>query len=348
MCCHSKTKQGRGDLMRNLKISVIIPTYNRCKYLKIALNSLLNQSCVPDEIIVIDDGSIDGTKEYLKVISKNNDIIKVFSQKNGGPSKARNLGIKKAKGDIICFFDDDEIAHRDWIKTIVETFEKFPSIGGVGGQCIEKKGKSIYEKYLKSQFYITKRHKELPLLGGNIAFWKKILQEVEGFDEKLIRCEDVDLSFRVYLRGYKIIYNKNMIIYHLSDCENLLKFIKRGYNLGLSQIILNKKYPNYFRPSYRILINLIYIIIGFINLPKNIIKGLQKKNGFYILDPFINLIYRSSIIIGILIGFLTNRAQEVSTIYYDKIPPFKEEYIFQRLKEKLSQIFYKSFIKQDK
>jgi len=325
-------------MRRQLTVSVIIPTYNRVNYLKNTINSLLNQTNMPYEIIVIDDGSTDGTKEYLEEISQKYKIIKCFYQKNSGPAKARNLGIKKARGNIIAFLDDDEIAHKNWIKVIVETFKKFDNIGGVGGPYIEERSKNIYEKYLKLQFNITnsKNFKKLPYLGGNTAFCKKVLQEIGGFDEKLIRGEDVDLSFRIRLKGYKIIYNKDMIIYHFNNCKNCIDLIKKGYNLGYSLIFLNKKYPKYFKPMYRILLQIIFIFLGLCKIPKNIFKSVKYRDFFYISEPYINLIYRSSIIIGICVCFLKNNTLDIPTVYSGKISPYKEDIILGKIKEKIT------------
>ncbi len=84
-----------------MKISVIIPTYNREKLIVKAINSILNQTIKVDEIIVVDDGSIDNTKCIIENLD-----IKYTYQKNSGVSSARNLGIKKASNDWICFLDN--------------------------------------------------------------------------------------------------------------------------------------------------------------------------------------------------------------------------------------------------
>jgi len=318
---------------RKLTVSVVIPTYNRVEYLKKALKSLLNQSYMPNEIIVIDDGSTDGTKEFLMSISKKNKLIKYYFQKNGGPSKARNLGIKNAKGDIICFFDDDEIANKDWIKEIVQSFES-EDIGGVGGPCIELEGENIYEKYLKSIF-VGSYSKKLPYLGGNLAFYKKILQKVGGFDEHLKTGEDVDLSFRIYLKNYKIRFNEKMIVYHFNPCKNFVNFIRKGYYRGFYYSYLNKKYPIYFNPAFRIFINTLNIITGFIKIPVNIKRFFDYSEKYYLLESFLNCIYRLSVISGILSGFISSNKSNIKLVYNKRITPIKEEVFLTRLIQKI-------------
>jgi len=324
--------------MEGLRISVVIPTYNRSNYLRKAVDSLLNQSRLPDEIIVINDGSCDDTIRYLEKICKNSNIIKFYSQKNGGPSKARNLGIKVSNGDIICFFDDDEIAHRDWIKEIVRSFE-YGDIAGVGGLCIELDGENVYERYVKSRF-TGSYSKKLPYLGGNIAFYRDVLIEVGGFDERLKTGEDVDLSFRIYLKNYKVIFNKKMIVYHFNTCKNILDLIKKGYYRGFYYPYLNKKYPLYFTPTFRITVNSIKIVSCFVKLPVNIIKFLNNKEIYYLLEPFLNCIYRLSVIFGILSGYLSDRA-DIKCVYNRKIASIKEEILLMRITQKLKSYMRK-------
>jgi len=321
--------------MKSLKVSVVIPTYNRLEFLKQAIDSLLNQSHPPDEIIVVDDGSSDGTKEYLKKISKKYKIIKYYYfTKNCGPSKARNLGIKNATGDIICFFDDDQIAHKNWIKEIVKTFKENRDIGGVGGKLIELEPNNMVEKYLKLNFNIN-YSRDLPYLGGNIAFLRHVLLKVGGFDDRLKTGEDVDLSFRIYLRNYKIIYNDNMIVYHKSLC-NFVKLIRKGYNLGIGWSNLNRKYPSYFNPVTRIFFNTMKIFKNFIKIPSNItIFVIKNKNKYLLLEPILDITFRFSIIIGIIHGILNSKNGDVKIIYCGKIDNLREDKLLKILKEKI-------------
>ena len=95
------------------QVSVVLATYNRKELLKECLESLFNQTYPKDryEIIVVNDGSTDGTEEVLKEYAKKAPcIFKCFSQENKGVAAAMNLGIKNAEGDIVCFTADDCIA----------------------------------------------------------------------------------------------------------------------------------------------------------------------------------------------------------------------------------------------
>lgn len=96
-----------------MKISVIIPTYNRPKKLEIAIKSVFNQTIKPKEIIVVDDGS---DKKIPPAITASKKIIYISSTHSGLPAVNRNIGIKKATGDWIAFLDDDD----SWVKNKLE------------------------------------------------------------------------------------------------------------------------------------------------------------------------------------------------------------------------------------
>ena len=106
-----------------MKISVIIPTYNREKHILQAIKSVKEQSVQVDEILVIDDGSDDNTKELLK-----NEPIRYIYQQNAGVSSARNKGIKEAKNEYIAFLDSDDTWHENKIAQHINYHKKNPQI----------------------------------------------------------------------------------------------------------------------------------------------------------------------------------------------------------------------------
>src|SRR4030042_587586 len=108
------------------KVSVIITTYNRVHFVCEAIDSVLNQTFKDFEIIVVDDGSTDNTKEALKRYSKN--IFYIY-QSNKGRSQARNTGLKVAKGDYIAFLDDDDIWVPHKLEKQVAFMDSNPNIG---------------------------------------------------------------------------------------------------------------------------------------------------------------------------------------------------------------------------
>lgn len=99
--------------MLNIKVSVIIPVYNTAEYLSDALNSITHQSLCEIEIIVVNDGSTDGSLEILERLASSDSRIQIYSQDNKGQSVARNLGLKYASGEFIYFMDSDDILEKE-------------------------------------------------------------------------------------------------------------------------------------------------------------------------------------------------------------------------------------------
>ena len=115
------------DMLKQLKISVIIPTYNRAELLKSSLKSLTKQS-IPKaqfEIIIVDDGSKDNTEEICRNFQEQLQL-KYFKQKNSGIAAAKNLGIFVSNAPILLFFDDDDVADTNLLKEHIKTHNKNP------------------------------------------------------------------------------------------------------------------------------------------------------------------------------------------------------------------------------
>jgi len=204
-------------------VSVVIPTYNRKAHLKISIESLFDQTYPSNkyEVIVVDDGSNDGTEEIVKkLIEKSPIILKYFKQKNGGPARARNFGIKNANGQIIAFTDDDCTADKDWLKNIVGAFEN-KSTGGVEGRVVMLSERTPFTQNVENLDggkYIT----------ANMAYRKYILTEVGMFNENFPFpvYEDTDLAHRVLKNNRKIVYSENAVVFHPNEEISFKKFLK--------------------------------------------------------------------------------------------------------------------------
>ncbi|HOK66546.1 MAG TPA: glycosyltransferase [Anaerohalosphaeraceae bacterium] len=109
------------------RVSVIIPTYNRKALLQEAIGSVCRQTFRDFEILVIDDGSTDGTAQAVSSIK--DERLRYFWKENGGVSSARNLGLRKAGGRYITFLDSDDLYVPDYLQTMVSSLEKVPEYG---------------------------------------------------------------------------------------------------------------------------------------------------------------------------------------------------------------------------
>ncbi len=133
--------------MANIKISVIVPAYNVKDYIEESLRSLLVQDSGFHEIIIVDDGSNDGTSEILKNYN-NAKNIKIISIANGGQGNARNIGMAASSGDYIYFFDSDDILHDEFVRRVNHKLQKsnFPDI-------LFFAGKSFFTPGYKTDFF---------------------------------------------------------------------------------------------------------------------------------------------------------------------------------------------------
>jgi len=134
-------------MKKSLSISVVIVTLNRAELLQDALVSLVRQERQPDEVIVVNNGSTDNTKEI--VLSFRNKLkIKYIYEGQRGIPHARNAGIGNATKDIIAFIDDDCVADKNWLKYLEIPFIKDPHIGTVGGEVSHlKTEQSIVDEF---------------------------------------------------------------------------------------------------------------------------------------------------------------------------------------------------------
>src|SRR5262249_55213745 len=117
-----------------MQFSVVIPTFNRAKLLARTLESVWSQRFTDYEIVVVDDGSSDGTQAYLHSLD---DKVRVVTQSNKGPGAARNTGIRHATGEYVALLDSDDIWFPWTLDTFAKTIEMYQSPCIVGGQIIE-------------------------------------------------------------------------------------------------------------------------------------------------------------------------------------------------------------------
>ena len=243
-------------------ISVIIPTFNREKFILQAIKSVQKQSLHVEQIIVVDDGSTDNTQKLLE----NEDITYIY-QKNSGVSSARNLGIKMAKHEWIAFLDSDDIWQKDKIKEHVALHVNNPTLkASFSDEKWVRDGKIINKKkHLKKEEPTFVNSLRVCKIGASTFFvHKSVFEKVGVFDEGLKVCEDYDLWLRILLH-YEIKLIDKELITKQAGHENQLSFTTPL--IDLYRIIALEKH-----------INSIYKddVLEEITYKKNIIK--QGKN----------------------------------------------------------------------
>ena len=186
------------------KFSVIIPVFNREKFIKRAIESVLNQTYKNFELIVVNDGSTDRTLDIVK-----NYPIKIINQENRGVSAARNRGIKASVGDIIAFLDSDDEWKKDKLKVQADFFMKNPNYKIHQTDEIWIRDNKFLNKrkiHQKKEGFIFYDSLNLCLISPSaVAIKRELFDEVGLFREDFEVCEDYELWLRItkkYLIGF--------------------------------------------------------------------------------------------------------------------------------------------------
>jgi glycosyltransferase involved in cell wall biosynthesis len=184
-------------------VSVIIPAFNSANFLVESTESALKQTYNKKEIIIIDDGSTDETRRILDPYIERGEISYFFKQ-NGGPASARNLGMKKSKGEFIAFLDADDLWEKGKLKLQIDLFRRNSTLDVIfgiyddGQQNIRAQGETsifrlkdgyIFDELLTGNFIVT----------STVMLRKEVIERFGLFDEdkKLISVEDINLWIRL-------------------------------------------------------------------------------------------------------------------------------------------------------
>lgn len=203
-------------------VSVVLPTYNRCRLVCRAIDSVLDQSYRAYELIVVDDGSTDATADRL---ASYGDRITVIKQANRGVSAARNAGIQAASGEFIALLDSDDV----WLPQKLERQLAFFKANPKAVIC------QTEEIWIRNGVRVNpgKRHKKhrgmifektLPLClvsPSAVMIRKSLFDEAGLFDESLPACEDYDLWLRISWRYPVHLIDTPMIIKHGGHADQL-------------------------------------------------------------------------------------------------------------------------------
>ena len=243
-----------------LSISVVIPTFNRLIYLERAIKSVLNQTISVNEIIIVDDGSDDGTSEF---IHSNYPNLKYIFQSNSGVSAARNTGIKAASSNWIAFLDSDDAWVTNKIQKQITELELNPEINLCHSNEIWiRNGKEIKQKNTHKKFggfIFDKCLDKCRISPSTVICRKSLLIKLNGFDEDLAICEDYDLWLRITSDNPVIYIEKPLIIkygghqdqlsrnsegiesYHIKSLEKLLKQdFHSEHRIAMENMLINK------------------------------------------------------------------------------------------------------------
>ena len=209
-------------------VSVVIPAYNSAEYLPRTIDSVLAQTLPADEIIIVDDGSTDNTKE---VVEKYSEKVRYIYQENAGASAARNTGIKAANSQWIAMLDADDEWTTDKLKRQVDLLKRNPDLMWTSANFIrclckeDRKGTMLDPQKAKNMLGGKEYHEEyFAALKANAAGWtgtmlikKTALIEAGLFTPGQLRANDIDMWFRIAYLYPKIGFDPNpLATYHMS------------------------------------------------------------------------------------------------------------------------------------
>jgi glycosyltransferase involved in cell wall biosynthesis len=231
--------------MENSKpiISVIICSYNRAEYIVHAVDSLYNQTLRKElyEVLVVDNNSTDNTQKLVEAyIDNHKDCSIVYlTETRQGASFARNTGAAMAKGELLCFMDDDAIAEVDYLERINKFFESYTDASGLGGRIIpryipaEPKWMSYYVSSLVGNFDYSNKveifKKGKYPLESNMIVRKIDFDKINGFNTDLpgvkgtvrIGGEGKDFFLRLQACHKIVYYDPNLIVHHVVEVKKL-------------------------------------------------------------------------------------------------------------------------------
>jgi len=236
-------------------ISIIVPAYNAEKTVAKTLQSLVGQDYPKGsyEIIVVDDGSTDGTVEAIKKFKG----VKLVLQEHAGPAVARNRGVRHSKGDILLFTDADCIAgNGNWIRNMIKPLEN-KAVVGVCGTYKTGNGNSIVSRFvgyeIEARHDSMRRQHAIDFVGTfSAAYRRDVFLKFGGFDESFDRAsgEDTDLSFKVSKSGGMIVFAPDAYVYHHHP-DTLGTMLKKKFWMGYWRVPLYRKHADkLFRHSY--------------------------------------------------------------------------------------------------
>lgn len=203
-------------------VSVVIPTFNRASVLPRALGSVFSQARPPEEVIVVDDGSEDGTE---RLVREEFPAARYFRQENRGVAAARNRGARMARGNWLAFLDSDD----EWLPAKLE--RQLAALGAEPGFSLchtdetwIRRGRRVnpMKKHAKSGGRIFQRCLELCVISPSAALIRRqLFDSLGGFDETLPVCEDYDLWLRFCAR-YPVLYvDEPLIVKHGGHADQL-------------------------------------------------------------------------------------------------------------------------------
>jgi GT2 family glycosyltransferase len=258
-----------------VKVSIVIPHFNGLEILKECLASLEKSIIVPDEIIVVDNGSTDDSIDWLK--SKKNDIILIQNDQNLGFSKAVNQGICRATSEYTVLLNNDVVVEKNWLGNLIKIMDKKSNLFSCSSKMLRYHDPHIIDDVGDNYTVLGWAYKRgdglaattftesgsvFSACAGAAIYRMCIFNEIGYFDESFFAyLEDIDIGFRALNAGYINYYCADAIVYHIGSATTGSKY--NNFKVFLSSrnsvwLIKNNM------PPLMILLNMPFLFIGYL------------------------------------------------------------------------------------
>jgi GT2 family glycosyltransferase len=248
-------------MTKKILLSVILVNYNDKPHLKECLESLNKTNQDLDiEIIVVDNNSEDGSREYIE--SEFPHVRLISNDKNLGYPRANNQGIKASSGSYLLLLNTDTVVNPGSLSLLREEMDKNRQVGAIGPALFHGDNKfqvsfggrrtffrELIQKYFLNHYYplklkFSQKRKEVAWVGGACLFLRRDVLEVAGlFDESFfLYFEDIDLCYRIRKHGWKILYLPRVRIYHKGGASTGKRKIFSRFHYRKSQLYFYKKH----------------------------------------------------------------------------------------------------------
>ena len=229
-------------------VSIVVPVRNGAATIARCIESLraLDYPEAQRQIVVVDNASTDDTARILASFSSS---VRIEREPRRGPGAARNRGLACAEGDVVAFTDADCVVDAQWLRRLVVPLSD-PGVGIAGGAITSREPANDVQRFG------ARIHDHRDAIEGcqppyaitiNWASRRDVLREAGGFDPRFLRCEDVDLAYRLQQRGYRVVYVPDAIVSH-ENVSTLRLLFRKGFAHGLHSVHALKQHRDFVRP----------------------------------------------------------------------------------------------------
>jgi len=243
--------------MQSPVISVVVTCYNKRGTIADCVKSMLNQSLDRYELIVVDDGSTDGSDLILDQFLNNGEVT-VVKESHRGVSAAKNLGIHRSRGRIILFLDGDCVLNHDSLSKLLASFDdRGCEAGCVGGELRALNEDNAIAKTV--ELIQNTADRKWPF-GANVAYSRKAISQAGGFDELMENGEDAELFLRVKKLGFKWVVNPAVSAKTLNP-DSVPRFLKQRFRWGMGYAQLTERHGETFTSGVKLCFGLTALLL---------------------------------------------------------------------------------------